>query len=177
MAVQGGNNGNHVGVIDYKGHSYIFYNNQGLYNGGQYDRTVSVEEFSYEPNNLIPEITMTYTGAPQIGTLDPYQRVEAETIAYSLGVQTQPCSQGTQNLCSIEDGSIQVDCIGRVRYAGGLDRAEAWRLYRQACWQLDRSKYWRLADLEDCVYPSFRGDGCSKPLFDVQRAPWQPIQC
>jgi len=104
MAVQGGNNGNHVGVIDYKGHSYIFYNNQGKAGGGQYDRTISVEEFTYESNNLIPVVRMTYTGAPQIGTLNPYQRVEAETMADSYGVQTQPCSQGTQNLDAIKDG-------------------------------------------------------------------------
>lgn len=104
MAEQGGCSGNHAGVIDYKGNSYFFYHNQGVAGGGQYDRSICVEQFTYQPNDLFPTIKMTYTGAPQIGTLDPYQRVEAETMANSYGVETQPCSQGTQNLNAIEDG-------------------------------------------------------------------------
>lgn len=104
MGEQGGCLGNHAGVIDYKNKSYFFYHNQGNSGGGQYDRSVCVEQFEYLSNGLFPTIEMTYTGAPQIGTLNPYQRVEAETMADSFGVQTQPCSLGTQNIDALEDG-------------------------------------------------------------------------
>lgn len=96
MAEQGMCLGNHAGVIDYKGNSYFFSHNQGIAGGGQCDRLVCVEQFTYQLNNPFPTIKMTYTGAPQIGVLNPYQRikagVKAETMAGSYGVQTQPCS-------------------------------------------------------------------------------------
>jgi arabinoxylan arabinofuranohydrolase len=47
---------------------------------------------------------MTTTGAPQIGTLNPYVRQEAETIAWSSGVETEASSGGTRNIWSINNG-------------------------------------------------------------------------
>ena len=48
-----------------------------------------MEKFSYNSDGTIPTITMTTTGAPQVGTLDPYVRQEAETIASESGVETE----------------------------------------------------------------------------------------
>jgi len=80
--------GNHPGIIDYKGGSYLF--------GFSYElnfaltpihherRSVSVAKFSYNADGSIPNLHWwDKTAAPQIGTLNPYARVEAETIAWT----------------------------------------------------------------------------------------------
>ncbi len=80
--------GNHPGIIDYKGASYVF--------GFSYElnfamtpihherRSVSVARFAYNPDGTIPNLRWwDRTSAPQIEPLNPYRRVEAETIAWT----------------------------------------------------------------------------------------------
>jgi cellulase/cellobiase CelA1 len=56
---------------------------------------------------------MTGTGAPQIGTLDPYVRQEAETIAWESGVETEPATQGGMNVGFIDNGDyLKVKGVG-----------------------------------------------------------------
>jgi hypothetical protein len=104
MPRQGGSFTNHPGVIDFKGNSYFFYHNGALPGGGGFTRSVAVERFSYNADGTLPTITMTTTGAPQAGTLNPYVRQEAETIAQESGVETQPASEGGMNVGWIENG-------------------------------------------------------------------------
>jgi hypothetical protein len=104
MPAQGSSFTNHPGVIDYKGSSYFFYHNGALPGGGGYQRSVCVERFTYGTNGSIPVLNMSKDGAPQVGTLDPYVRQEAETIAWESGVQTEPCSEGGMNVLSINNG-------------------------------------------------------------------------
>jgi len=47
---------------------------------------------------------MTKEGPPQIGTLNPYVRTEAETICWSSGIETEKCSEGGMNVGFIENG-------------------------------------------------------------------------
>ncbi len=113
MPTQGGSFTNHPGVIDYNGGSYFFYHNGALPGGGGYDRSIAVEKFSYNADGTFPTINMTTAGAPQIGTLDPYVRQEAETIAFESGVETQPSSEGGLNVSQIENGDwIKVKGVG-----------------------------------------------------------------
>jgi hypothetical protein len=97
---------NHAGVVDYKGRSYMFYHNGALPGGGSFKRSVCVEEFTYGPDGSIPSLTMTKQGPAPVGTLDPYKRVEAETIADSRGLKTEDCNDigGGINLTSINNG-------------------------------------------------------------------------
>ncbi|WP_378103940.1 glycoside hydrolase family 43 protein [Chryseobacterium sp. sg2396] len=74
---------NHGGIIDYKGKSYLFYHNALLPNGGSYGRSTAIEEFKYNPDGSIPKITITKEGVHPVGTLNPYQRNEAETMAWA----------------------------------------------------------------------------------------------
>ncbi|AEV83903.1 glycoside hydrolase [Actinoplanes sp. SE50] len=103
MPTQGGSFTNHPGVIDFNGNSYFFYHNGALPGGGGYTRSVAVERFSYHADGSIPTITMTTGGAPQVGTLNPYVRQEAETIAWSSGVETEATSGG-RNVGYLENG-------------------------------------------------------------------------
>lgn len=74
---------NHGGIIDYKGKSYLFYHNALLLNGGSYGRSTAIEEFKYNPDGSIPKINITKEGVNPVGTLNPYQRNEAETMAWA----------------------------------------------------------------------------------------------
>lgn len=104
MPRQGNSFTNHPGIIDYKGGSYFFYHNGALPGGSGFTRSVAVEKFTYRSDGTIPTINMTTTGAPQIGTLDPYVRQEAETIAWTGGVETEPSSEGGMNIGYIDNG-------------------------------------------------------------------------
>ncbi|NKY39106.1 family 43 glycosylhydrolase [Cellulomonas septica] len=104
MPTQGSSFTNHPGIIDFAGGSYFFYHNGALPGGGGYTRSVAVEKFTYGADGSIPTITMTTTGAPQVGTLDPYVRQEAETIAWGSGIETEPSSEGGMNVGWIENG-------------------------------------------------------------------------
>jgi arabinoxylan arabinofuranohydrolase len=104
MPTQGGSFTNHPGVIDFAGNSYFFYHNGALPGGGGYTRSVAVEKFAYNSDGTIPTITMTTAGAPQVGTLNPYVRQEAETIATESGVETEVSSEGGMNVANIENG-------------------------------------------------------------------------
>jgi MYXO-CTERM domain-containing protein len=97
---------NHPGVVDYKGHSYLFYHNSALPGGNDYKRSVCVEEFTYGADGSIPKLTMSTKGPSGIAALDPFQQVEAETIAFSSGLKTQTCSDtgGGMNVTSISNG-------------------------------------------------------------------------
>jgi len=94
----------HGGIIDYKGHSYLFYHKNGLPGGGAFTRSASCEEFSYNPDGSIPMIEFSDKGPNQLEALDPYQRVEAETISWSSGIKTEKIDAGTLAIGYIENG-------------------------------------------------------------------------
>jgi hypothetical protein len=104
MPRQGGSFTNHAGIIDYNGNSYFFYHNGALPGGGGYTRSVALERFSYNANGTIPTFNMTTAGPPQVGTLDPYVRQEAETVAWASGIETEPASEGGMNVGWIDNG-------------------------------------------------------------------------
>jgi arabinoxylan arabinofuranohydrolase len=117
MPTQGSSFTNHPGVIDFNGSSYFFYHNGALPGGGGYTRSVAVERFSYNSDGTIPTITMTTAGAPQNGTLNPYVRQEAETIAWSSGVETEPAGEGGMNVGYIDNGDYIK--VKGVAFGGG----------------------------------------------------------
>jgi len=100
----GGSFTNHPGVVDYKGHSYLFYHNAALPGGGGYKRSVCIEEFTYTADGGIPTITMTTAGPKAVENLNPFGRVEAETIAFSSGLKTEVCSEGGMDVTNINSG-------------------------------------------------------------------------
>ena len=97
---------NHPGVIDYQGHSYFFYHDSALPGGNNYKRSVCVEEFTYGADGSIPKVSMTTNGPSAVATLNPFTRVEAETIAFSSGLKTEVCTDtgGGMDVTSISNG-------------------------------------------------------------------------
>ena len=114
---------NHPGVIDFKGKSYLFYHDASLKNGGTFNRSVCVDEFSYGSDGSIPLITPSKTGPEQIASLDPFSRVEGETMCWSSGVATEKCSEGGLDLANIENGDYIK--LSGVDFGDGADEFTA----------------------------------------------------
>jgi hypothetical protein len=94
MAGDSRSSGNHPGIIDYKGNSYVFGFNHALLlqtmTKHSERRSVCVEAITYNTDGTIRPLPFwSATGVKQLGTLNPYQQTEAETIAFSEGVKTE----------------------------------------------------------------------------------------
>ncbi len=98
MPAQGGSFTNHGGVVDYKGKTYLFYHNAALPGGGGFKRSVCVDELKFNPDGSVVKMDMSKDGPAPVATLDPYRRVEAETIAWTNGVETRPVGDRPGNL-------------------------------------------------------------------------------
>ncbi|MCU7552279.1 glycoside hydrolase family 43 protein [Chitinophagaceae bacterium LB-8] len=101
---KGGAFTNHPGVIVYKGKTYLFNHNGALPGGGGFTRSVCVDEFQYNPDGTIPRITPTVEGVSSVSQLNPYKRVEAETIAWEVGVETASDSIAGMYVTDIDNG-------------------------------------------------------------------------
>ncbi|MBR2234436.1 MAG: family 43 glycosylhydrolase [Prevotella sp.] len=95
---------NHCGVADFKGHSYFFYHTGKLPGGGGFCRSAAVEEFQYNVDGTFPIIHHTDEGVKPIGTLNPFERVEAETMAFSQGVHTEQNTEVGVYVSDIQNG-------------------------------------------------------------------------
>ncbi|TCO10681.1 glycoside hydrolase family 43 protein [Natronoflexus pectinivorans] len=86
--------GNHPGIIEFKGKWYCFghsYDLLKLTTTKFYERrSVMLDEMVYNSDGTIQNRPYwTVEGPQQVGTLNPFERVEAETMAWSEGVKTR----------------------------------------------------------------------------------------
>lgn len=119
--------GNHPGIIEYKGASYVFgFNyklNFALTDQHHERRSVCVAKMTYNPDGTIQELPWweEADSVPQIDTLDPYVRTEAETICWSEGMKSEPCSQGGMNVYPTRNGAyIKVQGVNFDEGAGAF---------------------------------------------------------
>lgn len=101
--------GNHPGIVDYKGHTYVFGLNYDIMHYDTYEhherRSVSVAEMEYNQDGTIKMIPYwPKEGVKQLESLNPYKRVEAETMAWGLGVKTEKFKDGGLYVTKIDDG-------------------------------------------------------------------------
>lgn len=101
-------NGNHPGIIDYKGNTYVFGFNYDIHFSKisqHYERrSICVEKLTFNPDGTIQQLPFwTAKGVDPVGKLDPYRRVEAETIAWSEGLKTEKSEAGMY-VTAIHDG-------------------------------------------------------------------------
>lgn len=97
---------NHPGVVDFMGKTYLFYHNAGLPGGGGFRRSVCVDEIEFDPDGAVRQVKPTQTGPAPVATLNPYGRVEAETIAWSGGVKFKPISGRGIAITGIDSGDF-----------------------------------------------------------------------
>lgn len=101
--------GNHPGIMDYKGKSYVFglnYDLLKLETNTHYERrSVSVAEMHYNEDGTIQEVPYWEdTKLEQIGTFNPFRKVEAETMAWGYGLKTVPNSKNSLSVVDVNNG-------------------------------------------------------------------------
>ena len=99
--------GNHPGICDFKGHSYVFGQNYDLMHLETFQhherRSVSAQEITYNADGTIQEIPYWLDQQPmkQLQWLNPYRRVEAETMAWGFGLKS--AKMGIENTGVVKD--------------------------------------------------------------------------
>ena len=85
--------GNHPGIIEYKGKSYVFGLNYDIMHLKTFahaeQRSVSVAEMHYNEDGTIQEVPYFIDNVvEQVKPFNPYRKVEAETMAWGYGLKT-----------------------------------------------------------------------------------------
>lgn len=101
--------GNHPGIMDYKGKSYVFglnYDLLKLETNTHYERrSVSVAEMHYNEDGTIQEVPYwADTKLEQVGTFNPFRKVEAETMAWGYGLKTAPNADKSLSVVDVNNG-------------------------------------------------------------------------
>ena len=106
--------GNHPGIIEYKGKWYCFGQNYDIFrletSRHAERRSVSLAEMKYNADGTIQELPYFLDcKVEQIEHLDPYRKVEAETMAWGFGLKTTPKNlwspeRWNQLVTDIDDG-------------------------------------------------------------------------
>ena len=99
--------GNHPGICDFKGHSYVFGQNYDLMHLETFQhherRSVSATEIHYNADGTIQEVPYWLDQKPmqQLHWLNPYRRVDAETMAWGYGLKS--AKMGIENTGVVKD--------------------------------------------------------------------------
>jgi arabinoxylan arabinofuranohydrolase len=110
--------GNQPGIFDFKGSTYttgftneLWYTIQGGRSVRYERRSASLAKITFNADGTIPKIPWFGVGNPtpgvaQVGTFNPYDTVQAETICFSKGVRTEVCKDvsGKMDVDSIHNG-------------------------------------------------------------------------
>ena len=112
--------GNHPGICDYKGHSYVFGQNYDLMHLDLWEhherRSVSATEITYNADGTIQEVPYWLDQKPlqQLEWLNPYRRVEAETMAWGYGLKT--AKMGIENTGVVNDMPMSTGRVNMYVY-------------------------------------------------------------
>lgn len=95
--------GNHPGIIEYKGKSYVFGLNYDIMHLKTFahaeQRSVSLAEMHYNADGTIQEVPYFLDNVvEQVAPLNPYIRVEAETMAWGYGLKTSKFEKNSRNM-------------------------------------------------------------------------------
>jgi len=102
------NNNNHQGIFEFKGQWYHSYHNRAVaYKLGiptEFKRNLAIELLNHKADGTIEQVTYTSDGVAQVGSLNPYERVEAETMSAQQGVKTESSNQGGLAVTNVKNG-------------------------------------------------------------------------
>ena len=92
------NNNNHAAIFELHGSWYHAYHNRVVAMQAGippvYRRNIALEKLEYNEDGTIRQIAYTANGVPQVGAVDPYRRVEAETTQAQNGIETEASEEG-----------------------------------------------------------------------------------
>ena len=103
----------HGSAVEYRGKWYFAYHDfstsVGVPNAG-YKRAVRLDELAFNADGTIAPLLWTTSGPPKLKNLDPFERVEAETLAGTdipsgpHAVTVEACSEGGNDVGSLGNG-------------------------------------------------------------------------
>lgn len=102
------NNNNHQAIFKFNGQWYQAYHNRIVAQRAgiptTYKRNICLDQFSHNEDGSIQTMVNTVDGVEQVGYVNPFVRVEAETIDDQNGIETEVHSAGGMNVTNIADG-------------------------------------------------------------------------
>lgn len=90
----GGNN--HHATFVFEGKSYFIYHAQTVSQAEGKDkgyRSTHIDNIEMNKDGSIKPIKGTWAGIEQLHTMNPYERIDAETIAWNAGIKVAPCKE------------------------------------------------------------------------------------
>ena len=69
-----------------------------------YKRNLCIDQFKHNTDGTIDTMKNTVDGVAQLAFLNPFERVEAETMNAQSGIYTESCKAGGMDVCNIENG-------------------------------------------------------------------------
>ncbi len=103
----------HGSVIELGGKWYCFYHDYSTSVGqlkAGFKRALRVDEMTFNADGTIQPLVWTTSGPPKLKNLDPFARVEAETLYQTdfpqgpHAISVEKCSEGGANVGSLENG-------------------------------------------------------------------------
>jgi len=102
------NNNNHASEFVFNDQWYHAYHNRYVATQAgistTYKRNLALETLDFNADGTVKQVTYTTDGVKQVGSLDPYVRVEAETMHAQSGIETESLSAGGMDVTQIDDG-------------------------------------------------------------------------
>jgi arabinoxylan arabinofuranohydrolase len=96
----------HQAITAFKGRWFFVYHNGILPGGNGFRRSVCMEEFALGSDGTIPLIKTSKDGIRNsVGHLNPFNRVESETIAWSEGIETAFDKESGVYVSGVKNGS------------------------------------------------------------------------
>lgn len=117
---------NHSGLVDYKGKTYLFYHNGALPGGHGFNRSVCVQEAFFNKDGTIKPMKMEPGISKSLQPLSPYQKTEAETIAFSEGVKASNNSEvgvfinALKNNAYTKISAVDFGAVGAAKFTARL---------------------------------------------------------
>ena len=105
MPTEGGSFTNHPGIVDYKEATYLFYHNGALPGGGGFTRSVCVQKAEFNKDGTLVPMKMAAGIEKGLETLNPYRKTEAETMAFSEGMNADENKEVGVFVNAMKDGA------------------------------------------------------------------------
>lgn len=101
-------NNNHQAIFKMNNQYYQAYHNRVVAKKANippvYKRNLCIDMFKHNADGSIETMKNTEDGVAQLSNLNPFERVEAETMNAQSGIYTEICTAGGMNVCKIENG-------------------------------------------------------------------------
>lgn len=96
-------NNSHESIILFNDQWYMFYHDRRISNKA-YKRNVCVDLLEYNEDGTMQKVVVTRESVPQIKFLNPFKKVEFETMNSQKGIEVASCSEGGCMITEISNG-------------------------------------------------------------------------